>query len=276
MHCSEYWWNSHWKGIEHNKVCNWLCSGIPWSNDIMYEDRWVDISISSSCKDNKRGVAGLLRDVSGGSRFGFACWFGNNTGWRETEVLLECIGHLANIEDNFGRIYLRANDGDWKQHLRNTIEQHTDTTGHFMRSNNYLYRLSICNGWPIAEANHLLSIIPANVKALVMLQEQYQQLQLWAGDPCLPVGFTWDWLNCNADDPPRVTELHLSGSGLKGTLPDFRSLTALEIIISGNKIEDDPIPPPPNGGRNMKPIIIGGYLSLPRSPLQSDSRITFA
>ncbi|XP_049933887.1 probable LRR receptor-like serine/threonine-protein kinase At1g51810 [Nymphaea colorata] len=145
-----------------------------------------------------------------------------------------------------------------------------------------------------------------DVSALVVLQEQYQQLQLWAGDPCLPVGFTWDWLNCNADDPPRVTELHLSGSGLKGTLLDFSSLTALEIIdlsnnslngqipnflgtfpslkelnlannnfagllpaslkgnkkiklnITGNnKIEDDPIPPQPNGERNMKPIIIG-------------------
>ncbi|XP_031486587.1 probable LRR receptor-like serine/threonine-protein kinase At1g51810 isoform X2 [Nymphaea colorata] len=144
-----------------------------------------------------------------------------------------------------------------------------------------------------------------DVNALVMLQEQYQQLQLWAGDPCLPVGFTWDWLSCNADDPPRVTELHLSGSGLEGTLLDFSSLTSLEIIdlsnnslngqipnflgtfpslkelnlaynnftgplptslkgnkkiqlnITGNKIKDDPIPPPPNGGRNMKPIIIG-------------------
>ncbi|KAF3784045.1 hypothetical protein EJ110_NYTH28911 [Nymphaea thermarum] len=114
MHCNEYWWNSHWKGTEHDKVCNWLRSGIPWSNGVMYEDRWVDISISLWCKDNKRGVAGLIRDVSGGFRFGLACWFGNNTGWRETEVLLECIGYLVNIEDNLGRIYLWANDGDWK------------------------------------------------------------------------------------------------------------------------------------------------------------------
>ncbi|KAF3783587.1 hypothetical protein EJ110_NYTH19451 [Nymphaea thermarum] len=46
-----------------------------------------------------------------------------------------------------------------------------------------------------------------DVNALMMLQDQYQQLQLWAGDPCLPAGFTWDWINCNADDPPRVSEL---------------------------------------------------------------------
>ncbi|KAF3783599.1 Uncharacterized protein EJ110_NYTH19475 [Nymphaea thermarum] len=46
-----------------------------------------------------------------------------------------------------------------------------------------------------------------DVKALEELQGQYQQLQSWAGDPCLPAGSTWDWLNCSADNPPRVTEL---------------------------------------------------------------------
>ncbi|KAF3783584.1 hypothetical protein EJ110_NYTH19446 [Nymphaea thermarum] len=69
-----------------------------------------------------------------------------------------------------------------------------------------------------------------DVNALKALQGQYQLLHLWAGDPCLPVGFTWDWLNCNADDPPRITELHLNGLGLTGTLPDFSSMTALEIM----------------------------------------------
>ncbi|XP_031485658.1 probable LRR receptor-like serine/threonine-protein kinase At5g59680 [Nymphaea colorata] len=81
-----------------------------------------------------------------------------------------------------------------------------------------------------------------DVNSLVMLQEQYQQLQLWAGDPCLPVGFTWDWLNCNADDPPRVTELHLNGSGLNGTLPDFSSMTALEVIDLSNNSLNGQIP----------------------------------
>ncbi|CAN6471164.1 unnamed protein product [Victoria cruziana] len=46
-----------------------------------------------------------------------------------------------------------------------------------------------------------------DVNTLKVLQDQYQQLQSWAGDPCLPQGSTWDWLHCSADDSPRVTEL---------------------------------------------------------------------
>ncbi|KAF3778330.1 putative LRR receptor-like serine/threonine-protein kinase [Nymphaea thermarum] len=116
----------------------------------------------------------------------------------------------------------------------------------------------------------------AIMKALKVLQGQYQQLQSWAGDPCLPAGFNWDWLNCNTDDPPRVIELHLNGSGLQGALPDLSGLTALEIIdlsnnslsgqipeflgllpslkefTTGNVIDDKPIPP-----SGPKPVIIG-------------------
>ncbi|KAF3783590.1 hypothetical protein EJ110_NYTH19460 [Nymphaea thermarum] len=92
---------------------------------------------------------------------------------------------------------------------------------------------------PILNAMELLELIKSglangtnenDVNTLKVLQSQYQQVQLWAGDPCLPLGFTWDWLNCNTADPPRVTELHLSGLGLSGTLPDFSGLTALEIM----------------------------------------------
>ncbi|CAN6471165.1 unnamed protein product [Victoria cruziana] len=81
-----------------------------------------------------------------------------------------------------------------------------------------------------------------DVNTLKVLQDQYQQLQSWAGDPCLPQGSTWDWLNCSAEDSPRVTELYLSGSGLNGTLPDFSGLTALEIIDLSNNSLDGQIP----------------------------------
>ncbi|CAN6471159.1 unnamed protein product [Victoria cruziana] len=76
-----------------------------------------------------------------------------------------------------------------------------------------------------------------DVNTLKVLQDQYQQLQAWTGDPCLPKGSTWDWLHCSADDSPRVTELYLNGSGLKGALPDFSGLIALEIIdLSNNSL----------------------------------------
>ncbi|XP_049933841.1 probable LRR receptor-like serine/threonine-protein kinase At1g05700 isoform X1 [Nymphaea colorata] len=99
---------------------------------------------------------------------------------------------------------------------------------------------------PILNAMELFELIKSglakgtnenDVKALKVLQGSYQTLRSWAGDPCLPPGFTWDWLNCSTDDPPRVTELHLNGLGLDGTLPDFSGLTALEIIdLSNNSL----------------------------------------
>ncbi|XP_049933882.1 probable LRR receptor-like serine/threonine-protein kinase PAM74 [Nymphaea colorata] len=81
-----------------------------------------------------------------------------------------------------------------------------------------------------------------DVKALEELRGQYQQLQSWAGDPCLPKGSTWDWLNCSADNPPRVTELHLNGSRLNGNLTDFSGLAALEIIDLSNNSLNGQIP----------------------------------
>ncbi|XP_049933881.1 probable leucine-rich repeat receptor-like protein kinase At2g28990 [Nymphaea colorata] len=92
-----------------------------------------------------------------------------------------------------------------------------------------------------------------DVKALEELQGQYEQLQSWAGDPCLPAGSTWDWLNCSADNPPRITELHLTGSGLNGSLPDFSGLAALEIITNGNKLTE--VNPSPLSNRKL--MIVG-------------------
>ncbi|XP_047335795.1 LRR receptor-like serine/threonine-protein kinase IOS1 [Impatiens glandulifera] len=57
-----------------------------------------------------------------------------------------------------------------------------------------------------------------------------KQQSLWGGDPCLPAPYSWDWIGCSSDTMPRVTELNVSGYGLSGSLPDFSSMTALEII----------------------------------------------
>ncbi|KAF3784885.1 hypothetical protein EJ110_NYTH27546 [Nymphaea thermarum] len=133
---------------------------LPWSNGVRHVDRWVEISIASWFKDGRREVVGLIRDASGGFRFGLACWFENNTGWQETKVLMKCIEHLTNIDENLGRIYILANDGDWKRHLHNCIDRRTYLSYNFFISNSYLHRLSICKGWPLAETTHLLTIIP--------------------------------------------------------------------------------------------------------------------
>lgn len=46
------------------------------------------------------------------------------------------------------------------------------------------------------------------VEGLASLQESFTVLRGWSGDPCLPAPYTWDWIQCNTDDPmPRVTAL---------------------------------------------------------------------
>ncbi|KAF3783580.1 hypothetical protein EJ110_NYTH19432 [Nymphaea thermarum] len=56
-----------------------------------------------------------------------------------------------------------------------------------------------------------------DAKSMEELQGQYQQLQSWAGDPCLPAVSIWDWLKCHADNPPRVTERDRVG-GVNGSI----------------------------------------------------------
>ncbi|XVF68671.1 hypothetical protein PTKIN_Ptkin11bG0020100 [Pterospermum kingtungense] len=69
-----------------------------------------------------------------------------------------------------------------------------------------------------------------DVEGLVSLQKEFTVLGDWGGDPCLPSPYSWDWINCTSASTPRVTALYLGSFGLSGFLPDFSSMTALEII----------------------------------------------
>ncbi|CAI9770531.1 unnamed protein product [Fraxinus pennsylvanica] len=69
-----------------------------------------------------------------------------------------------------------------------------------------------------------------DVKGLVSLQNAFEDLQDWSGDPCLPAPYTWDWINCSNDATPRVTALYLGSFNLSGPIPDFGSMDAIEII----------------------------------------------
>ncbi|KAG1339178.1 putative LRR receptor-like protein kinase [Cocos nucifera] len=61
----------------------------------------------------------------------------------------------------------------------------------------------------------------ADLDGLETLKNAFNQLQAWTGDPCLPNNTVWEWLGCNADDPPRVTSLYMDGNHLGGEIPDF-------------------------------------------------------
>ncbi|KAL4570988.1 hypothetical protein LXL04_017738 [Taraxacum kok-saghyz] len=73
-----------------------------------------------------------------------------------------------------------------------------------------------------------------DVAMLILLQNTFNVLGEWSGDPCLPAPYSWDWLNCSNDIRPRVTSLYLDGFELSGSLPDISSMDALEIIVTGN------------------------------------------
>ncbi|KAL1558079.1 putative LRR receptor-like serine/threonine-protein kinaseisoform X1 [Salvia divinorum] len=81
-----------------------------------------------------------------------------------------------------------------------------------------------------------------DVEGLAALQERFSLLQSWAGDPCLPAPYTWDWIKCSLAPIPRVTELLLNGFGLSGSLPDFSSMDALQTIDVQNNSLGGPIP----------------------------------
>ncbi|PNX98625.1 leucine-rich repeat receptor-like protein kinase at2g19210-like protein, partial [Trifolium pratense] len=68
----------------------------------------------------------------------------------------------------------------------------------------------------------------------------------WQGDPCGPVKYMWEGLNCSVDDgnnPPRITSLNLSSSGLTGKIESSISkLTMLQYLDLSNNSLIGPLP----------------------------------
>ncbi|XP_073014515.1 probable LRR receptor-like serine/threonine-protein kinase At1g51880 [Typha latifolia] len=74
------------------------------------------------------------------------------------------------------------------------------------------------------------------------IMDSFESLKGWRGDPCLPTNTTWKWVRCNNQNPPRVTALYLSHYGLKGDIPDFNKMEALEIILMDHNALTGKIP----------------------------------
>ncbi|KAI4368813.1 hypothetical protein MLD38_017327 [Melastoma candidum] len=79
-----------------------------------------------------------------------------------------------------------------------------------------------------------------DLEGLQALINAFDQLSGWVGEPCLPNNTVWQWLTCAGNNPPRVTQMDLSGYGLSGQLPDFGSMQALETInLSNNSLHGE-------------------------------------
>uniref|UniRef100_A0A7N2LLM9 non-specific serine/threonine protein kinase n=1 Tax=Quercus lobata TaxID=97700 RepID=A0A7N2LLM9_QUELO len=79
-----------------------------------------------------------------------------------------------------------------------------------------------------------------DVDAITKIKLAYGIQRNWEGDPCLPQAYSWAGLNCSYDsiNPPRITSLNLSSSGLTGVVSVFISnLIMLQYLdISNNNL----------------------------------------
>ncbi|KAJ4717965.1 protein kinase family protein [Melia azedarach] len=79
-----------------------------------------------------------------------------------------------------------------------------------------------------------------DVDAIMNIKSKYGVKRNWQGDPCAPKDYLWQGLNCsyNDYDPPKITSLNLSSSGLAGEIcPYISGLTSIESLdLSNNSL----------------------------------------
>ncbi|KAF7843432.1 LRR receptor-like serine/threonine-protein kinase IOS1 [Senna tora] len=84
-----------------------------------------------------------------------------------------------------------------------------------------------------------------DVDAITTIQSTYGVTRNWQGDPCGPIAYMWNGLNCtyNGDNAPRITTLDLSSSGLTGQIgASISKLTMLEKLDLSNNSLTGPVP----------------------------------
>ncbi|XP_054781152.1 putative leucine-rich repeat receptor-like protein kinase At2g19210 isoform X1 [Prosopis cineraria] len=78
-----------------------------------------------------------------------------------------------------------------------------------------------------------------DVNAIIDIKQAYT-IKSWQGDPCAPMYYSWDGVNCSYKGyhAPRIIELNLSSSNLSGTISQsFSMLKSLEYLdLSNNSL----------------------------------------
>ncbi|KQJ87154.2 hypothetical protein BRADI_4g09464v3 [Brachypodium distachyon] len=106
---------------------------------------------------------------------------------------------------------------------------------------------------PLISAMEIFMVWPRNESttsyldaiAMMTIQMKFAVKRNWMGDPCAPISFAWDGLNCSytPDGPPRITALNLSSSGLVGEIDaSFGQLTLLQRLDLSSNDLSGPIP----------------------------------
>ncbi|KAJ8638601.1 hypothetical protein MRB53_012868 [Persea americana] len=76
-----------------------------------------------------------------------------------------------------------------------------------------------------------------DVDAIMNIKAVYQIKRNWMGDPCLPVNYSWNGLNCSYPDSssPTIISLDLSSSGLTGEIAtSLANLTSIQSSVDNN------------------------------------------
>ncbi|RHN39166.1 putative transferase [Medicago truncatula] len=84
-----------------------------------------------------------------------------------------------------------------------------------------------------------------DVDTMTNIKNAYGVARNWQGDPCAPVNYMWEGLNCSSDgnNIPRITSLNLSSSGLTGEISSSISkLTMLQYLDLSNNSLNGPLP----------------------------------
>ncbi|XP_042413739.1 probable LRR receptor-like serine/threonine-protein kinase At1g05700 isoform X2 [Zingiber officinale] len=152
------------------------------------------------------------------------------------------------------RFYIYFNGARWFQKpfvpeylLSDSVYGIVSQTGYW-QYNITLQALSNSTLPPILNAMEIMAAMDSSneatdggdVDAISGIKESYQVKRNWRGDPCSPKDFAWDGINCtfSLSEPPRITRINLSSSGLNGTISTaFATLAAIQYLdLSYNNI----------------------------------------
>ncbi|KAI3495795.1 hypothetical protein L1887_38141 [Cichorium endivia] len=85
-----------------------------------------------------------------------------------------------------------------------------------------------------------LATFSTDVDAIESIKTTYKVNKNWVGDPCGPMNYSWEGVNCNYtnSNPPRIISINLSTSDLTGQIaPSIANLSSLETLdLSNNSL----------------------------------------
>ncbi|KAL3687492.1 hypothetical protein R1sor_013801 [Riccia sorocarpa] len=141
---------------------------------------------------------------------------------------------LADLGDGFQSLYNGLQVAGYWQWLNiRKFSVKTDVVNYIVRANASSKAAALVNGLDIlGEFNPIITrTLPTDVEVITNLLPAVSNRSFdMSGDPCLPI--PWAWIVCSIELPPRVTQINVTGNGVRGSLPsslgDLRRLTVLD------------------------------------------------